>query len=596
MNWDATIDAIEAATPALTAAFVARDLDLFNTLVRDITAPTRISIAIDDARTPAEAAPLWRLNEAGRSRFFFNSSVYRQYPGFIITRWLHFLPAILAGLRDASAPGSCFLNLGDEGHVEGLTFCDNRPGFTLVPDCIFLAARGYAATFRHFRTADVPWEQRKPVAFWRGTTTGVRTGDVFELPRVRLCQLGKALGDRADIGVSQFAQLKTDDEAAALTAAGILRDFVPPAAFNQYQLHIDIDGNSNSWPGLLLKLHSGSPVLKVASQDGFRQWYYDRLVPFVNFVPVSADLSDLHEMIALMFDRPAFARMIGEQGRALAAGMTMEAELDWARPVIAGALAGRHPRPETRQAPPAPIVVPPATTIADAAPAEETSIRLTGDFDGPLGRAIAAALRAALALDPVLPDWVLRLNGMSGRLLRRFVNALVGALDAPRYLETGVGAGATACAAMIGNRATLLCIDDWSESRSLRDSFIANSAAARSDAVDLTLIEADFRTIDYAALGSFNIYQFDGQPDRREQYDGMMLAQPALDADYVQIVDDWNWPQVRAGTQEAIAACGRRVVCAIEIRTTQDDSHPARAIQQYSAWHNGCWIAVLARD
>ena len=33
---------------------------------------------------------------------------------------------------------------------------------------------------------------------------------------------------------------------------------------------------------------------------------------------------------------------------------------------------------------------------------------------------------------------------------------------------------------------------------------------------------------------------------------GLFLAQPALDNCYVQIVDDWNWPFVRAGTMDAI--------------------------------------------
>ena len=42
---------------------------------------------------------------------------------------------------------------------------------------------------------------------------------------------------------------------------------------------IDIDGWANSWSGLFQKLLSGSTVLKVASNKGFRQWYYDRLEP-----------------------------------------------------------------------------------------------------------------------------------------------------------------------------------------------------------------------------------------------------------------------------------------------------------------------------
>lgn len=60
---------------------------------------------------------------------------------------------------------------------------------------------------------------------------------------------------------------------------------------SSYRFHIDIDGHGPSY-GLFLKLLSGGLVLKVQSPDRCVQWYYDRLVPEVNFVPVREDLSD----------------------------------------------------------------------------------------------------------------------------------------------------------------------------------------------------------------------------------------------------------------------------------------------------------------
>ena len=66
------------------------------------------------------------------------------------------------------------------------------------------------------------------------------------------------------------------------------------------------------------------------------------------------------------------------------------------------------------------------------------------------------------------------------------------------------------------------------------------------------MLTADFRAVDFNGLGRFNVYLFDGPHERDDQYDGVKLAQPALDEEFVLIVDDWNWPAVRAGTLDAV--------------------------------------------
>jgi glycosyltransferase involved in cell wall biosynthesis len=89
---------------------------------------------------------------------------------------------------------------------------------------------------------------------------------------------------------------------------------------------IDIDGWANSW-GLLQKLLTGAAVLKVASQTGARQWYYDRLEPWVNYVPVRADFVDLDDAISFVLENDERAREIGEAGRRLALSLNLESEI-----------------------------------------------------------------------------------------------------------------------------------------------------------------------------------------------------------------------------------------------------------------------------
>lgn len=227
---------------------------------------------------------------------------------------------------------------------------------------------------------------------------------------------------------------------------------------------------------------------------------------------------------------------------------------------------------------------------------EETSIAHFGDASQThLSWALERAFRNAMALQPAMPDWVLAMPGMSGRKYRRLINSLVALTPDARYLEVGSWAGSTACAAMVGNTCAVTCIDNWSQFGGPKDAFATHTAAARSDAVDFRMIESDFRTVPYADIGQYNIYLFDGPHEYQDQFDGVTIAQPALARQYIQIVDDWNWPQVRKATIDAITSQGLSVISGIEVKTTQDNTHPVAATAEGSDWHNGYFIAVLQR-
>ena len=131
-----------------------------------------------------------------------------------------------------------------------------------------------------------------------------------------------------------------------MEAAGLIRGSVPAEDFLKFKYQIDIDGNSNSWPGLYHKLLTGSPVLKVASPNGYRQWYYDRLKPWINYVPVQADMSDLAQKIEWLRTNDDQARAIGEAGLALARSLDYERELTLAHRTIRAAFRDLRDAPE----------------------------------------------------------------------------------------------------------------------------------------------------------------------------------------------------------------------------------------------------------
>jgi hypothetical protein len=247
--------------------------------------------------------------------------------------------ALFANCRDMPN-GAILLNTDDYGLVPGLAFSDGRADRWLIPDPVYLVENGYRRTALHYLRHDVPWRERHKIAFWRGATTGGEDIDAsWELlDRVRLCRIGAEHPALFDAGLAGVVQLNALD-AAAVNASGLVRNFVPETQFIEYRYQIDIDGNTNSWPGLFQKLLTGSPVLKVASRHGYRQWYYDRLVPWENFVPVASDMSDLVEKLDWLRGHDAEAERIGAAGRMLALSMTVPAELQRARATIYAALS-----------------------------------------------------------------------------------------------------------------------------------------------------------------------------------------------------------------------------------------------------------------
>ena len=294
---------------------------------------SRLRVEVVGNARAAEAAPVWRVDPDGTHRFRFHEKTWAQHPDVIFARWIDTLP-LIAAVQAANPTGSCLLNLGDEGHRSGLAFDGAGTDFTLIPDCFFIKTQGFADLVQAYAARAVPWRERRPVVFWRGSTTG-RATTLDELPRVRMCRLARSLNERADIGFSSASQRFVGAE-PWLRAQGLMRPFVSNEHYGAYQVHLSIDGNASPW-GFLAKLHSGSPVLKVTSPAGARQWYYDRLLPWENYVPIRSDLADLQDTVRMLLADPARAERIGLAGQELASRMTYEAEIASAVPLALGA-------------------------------------------------------------------------------------------------------------------------------------------------------------------------------------------------------------------------------------------------------------------
>lgn len=220
------------------------------------------------------------------------------------------------------------------------TFSTTSEEVIPVPDAHFFRARGYADTDRAAETAPA-WDDREDGIIWRGglNNLGFLSTDPAHEDHPGLMQRARlALKCKRISGVDmRFVDSTWGARRGKLREAGLLAAPIPAHDWCNRKYAIDIDGYSNAWSNLMQRLKMGCCVLKIASPFGFRQWYYDRLIPWEHYVPVAADLSDLEDRIDWMRGTPARAREIAAAGQALARAMTFEGERD-----VAAALISAH--------------------------------------------------------------------------------------------------------------------------------------------------------------------------------------------------------------------------------------------------------------
>lgn len=273
----------------------------------------------------------WKALNSHESEFLVDFDQSEEILRLIMERTYHIFPLIFRYHKfHFFRPGSIQINLGDFAEADGLAFCSNREEQLLIPDDSFIRTEGYQDIRRYFKETFIPWKKRKPIFFWRGSTTGISpTGLCRDLQRVRLCEIISHQHNKNifDIGFSGIVQINKDD-ARQLEKQGYLKPFMPITNINTYKFHIDIDGNSNAWSGLFQKLLSGGLVFKVESEFGFRQWYYDRLIPWQHYIPIKKDLSDFLEKVDWAFSNDRQSQEIALAGSKFAFDMTYEAELD----------------------------------------------------------------------------------------------------------------------------------------------------------------------------------------------------------------------------------------------------------------------------
>ncbi len=225
---------------------------------------------------------------------------------------------------------SVTLSDGDSPSAARFSPSTNQSHIVPIPDPYFFIHSGFEYFRRLTKANPVAWGERSGEVVWRGASSGLGTFDPVlgaERPALAAQRLELILAARRLPGVDvALANYRRDEfRGQMLVEAGIVKPEIDESSWALRKYAIDVDGQTNTWSNLFVRLLLGCCVLKLDSKFGFRQWYYDRLKPWEHYVPVKADASDLGEKIEWVRANDARAADIAANGQRFATAMTYAA-------------------------------------------------------------------------------------------------------------------------------------------------------------------------------------------------------------------------------------------------------------------------------
>ncbi len=190
----------------------------------------------------------------------------------------------------------------------------NAPKVVLMPD--FEALLGYGKELGEVQRGNsaFPWENKVNKAFWRGAMTGgIYTPENFlSFPRANSVYLSFQFPNLIDSRFTILCQCE-DCPQIRSTYPNYFTDFIPIYPQVAYKYQLLIDGNSCAYSRAYWQLFSNCLVLKQSS-DAI-QWYYRALQPYIHYIPVKTDMSDLVDVVQWAIDHDEQAEAISKEAQ-----------------------------------------------------------------------------------------------------------------------------------------------------------------------------------------------------------------------------------------------------------------------------------------
>lgn len=170
----------------------------------------------------------------------------------------------------------------------------------LVPDYDALKARYQVLNHHDITTYIIPWDKKLAKLIWRGSTaqhgyndvTGIiHKNNLDQFSRIFLCHLSQQFPHLVDAKFTFYAQgAEHIPELQQYKGKWISYE-----RQLEYKYHLIVDGNTSAYSASGWKLFTNSLIFKADSP--WIQWYYNAMIPYVHYIPVREDLTDLVDKI-----------------------------------------------------------------------------------------------------------------------------------------------------------------------------------------------------------------------------------------------------------------------------------------------------------
>lgn len=165
----------------------------------------------------------------------------------------------------------------------------SNEGVFFPPKC-----RNYTFNF------NLKWITKKNLAVFRGSNTGCGY-NVNNNTRLKLAKLGVQYPQYLDVGITNWnLRIRKNKDSSYLEIPNIsdlkLVNKLSPEQQSNYKYLINVDGHVSAFR-LSLELSMGCCILMVESEEKWKMWFSDMLEPYIHYIPIKADLSDLISQI-----------------------------------------------------------------------------------------------------------------------------------------------------------------------------------------------------------------------------------------------------------------------------------------------------------
>jgi hypothetical protein len=199
-------------------------------------------------------------------------------------------------------------------------------------------------------------------------------------------------------------------------------------------------------------------------------------------------------------------------------------------------------------------------------------------------------LAKSMSADRSFDDFPPKVEGYTSHKIRLLLN-LLGSFST-NYLEIGVHKGATFSAAIWNNlHLTATSIDNWSLEGSHQDEFESNiqRICIYDQFKRLNIIERDCFSVPLQDIpAGVDLYLYDGDHNRKPQYDAIAYYYPVLAKRFVYLVDDCNWEEPRDEARHALLDFNCEILFSVIL--------PARAAgHDEDLWWNGFGVFLAEK-